>query len=197
MTAPTTSVIDVRSDPGPSIVVVGWLMALWSVGFAAVNVFFEATNHFADGPYAAYASGISIVNWLVVGLKVLGAAVALLSVAKTSRYLAPNLLAILLWGAFATLGVYTLGSVVQAVGLVFGITGLTDTADLGPTDIAYVLLFLAAATGYGILAISHARRYRVPKGYLVLGVLGAPVLLGLILLVAPALLSAIGLMPAA
>ena len=45
------------------------------LAFAAVNIIFEGTNRFADGPLSDYASGLSIMNWLVVGLKLLGAAV--------------------------------------------------------------------------------------------------------------------------
>ena len=57
-------------------------MALSCLGFAAVNVLFEITDYFVGGPYAEYASEISVANWSVVVLNVVGAAAALLSVAK-------------------------------------------------------------------------------------------------------------------
>ncbi|MEV0809623.1 hypothetical protein [Micromonospora sp. NPDC050200] len=171
----------------------GRLVALCCIGFAVVNVVFEMTGHFADGPYAEYVSAITVMNWLVVGLKTMGAAVALLSVAERPRFLSPARLGVLLWGAFATLGVYALGSVVQAVGMASGLTGTADQIDLA--GVGYVLFFLLLAVGYGVLAISYSRRFGLRKGVAVLGVLGAPVVLGVILLAVPMLLAALGLMP--
>ncbi|GAA2119367.1 hypothetical protein GCM10009780_79180 [Actinomadura alba] len=173
---------------------IGRLAALSCIGFAVVNVVFEMTDRFADGPYAEYASGIAVMNWLVVGLKAMGAAVALLSVAERPRFVPPARLGVLLWGAFAMLGVYALGSVVQAVGMAAGLTGTADQIDVA--GVGYVLFFLLLAAGYGVLAISYSRRFGLRKGVALLGVLGAPVVLGLILLAVPTLLAALGLMPA-
>jgi hypothetical protein len=47
-----------------------------------------------------------------------------------------------------------------------------------------------------VLAISYGRRHGFRKRAVVVGVLGAPALLGLILLAVPALLEAAGIMPA-
>ncbi|HEX5543505.1 MAG TPA: hypothetical protein VFX60_18455 [Micromonospora sp.] len=173
---------------------IGGLVALCCIGFAVVNVVFEMTDRFADGPYAEYASGLAVMNWLVVGLKAMGAAVALLSVAERPRFRSPALLGVLLWGAFATLGVYALGSVVQAVGLALGLSGTADQIDMA--GVGYVLFFLLLAAGYGVLAISYSRRFGLRKGVAVLGVLGAPVMLGVILLAVPMLLAVLGLLPA-
>lgn len=195
--ASTASVADrpeAPARPDTGVTVIGCLTALCCIGFAVVNVVFEVTGRFADGPYAAYASGIAVMNWLVVGLKVMGAAVALLSVAKRPRFLPPALLGVLLWGAFAMLGVYALGSVVQAVGMASGLAGTADQIDVA--GIGYVLFFLLLAAGYGALAISYSRRFGLRTGVAILGVLGAPVVLGLILLAVPTLLAALGLMPA-
>ncbi|MBC6464482.1 hypothetical protein [Actinomadura alba] len=180
--------------PGIGVTVIGRLAALSCIGFAVVNVVFEMTDRFADGPYAEYASGIAVMNWLVVGLKAMGAAVALLSVAERPRFVPPARLGVLLWGAFAMLGVYALGSVVQAVGMAAGLTGTADQIDVA--GVGYVLFFLLLAAGYGVLAISYSRRFGLRKGVALLGVLGAPVVLGLILLAVPTLLAALGLMPA-
>ena len=57
-------------------------MALWCLGFAAVNLAFEITGHFVGGAYAHYASGVS-------------SAVVTVQVRP----------------AYATLGVYAFGSV--------------------------------------------------------------------------------------
>lgn len=187
-----------RSEPirSPARVVtaIGVLMALACLGFATVNIVFVLTDHFAQGPFSEYASGLTVMNWLVVVLKVLGAALALLSVARPPRFPSPAALSVLLWGAFATLGVYAVGGVVEAVGMVSGLTGSPDQVDLA--GIAYVSFFVVTAAGYGVLAISHSRRHRPGKGFAVLGVLGAPVVLGLILVGGPMLLVALGVMPA-
>lgn len=194
--AASASVIDQTQrpvEPGTGVTVTGVLVALCCIGFAIVNAVFEATGRFASGPYAAYASGITVMNWLVAGLKVVGAIVAVLSVAKRPKLLPPTLLGLLLWGAFAMLGVYALGSVMQAVGMATGLVGTADQIE--PLGIAYVLFFLVLAAGYGVLAVSYSRRFGLRKRSAVLGVLGAPVLLGVILLAIPMLLGTLGLMP--
>ncbi|MFF5261107.1 hypothetical protein ACFY4C_19380 [Actinomadura viridis] len=179
--------------PGTGVTVTGALAALCCLTFAGVNIIFEMSGRFTDGPYAEYASGFAVMNWFVVGLKVLGAAVALLSVARVRGFLPPVLLGVLLWGAFALLGVYALGSVGQAIGMASGLAGDPNQIDLA--GVAYVLFFLLLTVGYGILAISYTRRFRLSKTVVVLGALGAPVGLGAILLAIPALLAALGLMP--
>ena len=179
--------------PGPAVTATAALMALGSLGFALVNIIFETSDRFADGPYAEYASGLTVMNWLVAGLKLVGAAVALLSVARRPRLVSPPVMAVLLWGAFATLGVYALGSVVQAIGMAVGLMG--SAAQIDVAGVAYVLASLMFAAGYGVLAISYARRHGLKSGSVVVGVLGGPALLAALLLVIPALLAAIGLMP--
>jgi hypothetical protein len=129
-------------------------MALWCLGFAVVNVMFEITGHFAGGAYAQYASGLSVMDWLVAGLKVLGAVVALLSVARRPRLVSSDVVTVLVWAAFATLAVYVLGSVVQAAGMGLGLIGGAD--QINTASVAYALLFLVAAVGYGVLAISYS-----------------------------------------
>jgi hypothetical protein len=96
-------------------------MALWCVGFAVVNIVLESTDYLADSEYADYASAFTVMNWLVVGLKLLGAAVALLSVTKRPPFLPPRLLGVIVWSVFATLAVYVLGSMAQALGMMLGL----------------------------------------------------------------------------
>jgi hypothetical protein len=86
------------------------------------------------------------------------------------------------------------GSLGQAIGLASGLTGSADQVDLA--GVAYVLFFLVVAAGFGVLAISYSRRFRLRKGAVVLGALGAPAALGVILLAVPMLLTALGVMPA-
>lgn len=183
-----------RKSPGPGVTVIGVLVALWCIVFAVVNIVFEVTDHFAGGPLAEYTAGITVMNWLVVGFKTLGAAVALLSVTNIPKLHIPALMTVLVWGAFATLGLYALGSVTQALGMIFGFTGTADEINLA--GVGYVFMFLLAAAGYGFLAVSYSRRYRTKRRYAVLGVVGAPVVLCFILIVVPMLLFAVGLLPA-
>jgi hypothetical protein len=194
MEAGTTQSLRAPVRPGMGIIAAGRLVALCCIGFAVLNIVFELTDHFADGPYAEYSTGFAVMNWLVVGLKVVGAAVALLSVASRPRLLPPVVLGVLLWGAFAMLAVYAAGNVVQAIGMVSGLAGSADQID--PAGVAYVLFFGVVAAGYGVLAISYSRRFKLRKGVAVLGALGAPVALALILLAVPMLLAALGVMPA-
>ncbi|MEU5942339.1 hypothetical protein ABZ807_24865 [Micromonospora sp. NPDC047548] len=84
---------------------------------------------------------------------------------------------------------YAVGSVVQAVGMATGIAGTAGQIDMA--GVGYVLFFLLLAAGDGVLAISCSRRFGLRKGVVVLGVLGAPVMLGVILLAVPMLLAAL------
>lgn len=169
------------------------LTALWCTGFVVFNIIFEFSDHFGGGPYADYARGLAVMDWFVVALKIVGAAVALLSVAKRPRFVAPSKLAVVVWGAFATLSLYVAGSLVEAVGMLTGLVGSAD--DIDAAGVAYVSLFTVAAVGFGVLAVSYSRRHRVRKSCAVLGVLGAPLLLALVLLAVPTLLAAFGVMP--
>ncbi len=182
-----------NAQPSPAVTAIGWLMALWFVGFAEVNIVFESTDYLADSEYADYAAAFTVMNWLVVGLKLLGAAVALLSVLKRPSFLPPRLLGIMVWSVFATLAVYVLGSMAQALGMLLGLRGSASQIDLA--DVAYLLFFLTAATGWGVLAVSYSTRHTLRWRTAVLGVLGAPIVLGLVLVVMPILLAALGLMP--
>lgn len=175
------------------VVATGGLTALGLLAFAVVNVVFEGTGHFVDGPYAAYATGITVMNWLVIGLKVLGAGVALLSVSAWSGRVSVPTLTVLLWGAFATLAVYVLGAMGKAAALAAGVGGSADEID--PSGVGYVGGFLLLAAGFGVLAVSYSRRSGWRRTAVAAGVLGAPLLLATILVAAPALLAALGVMP--
>jgi hypothetical protein len=111
---PEEEVSSVVAPPTTLVRLVAAVVALWCAGFAAISIWFEVTDYFGTGAYAEYASGISVMNWLVTALKVMGVVVALLAVTRKPRILAPRTVGILLWAAFATVGVYVLGSVVQS-----------------------------------------------------------------------------------
>lgn len=178
----------------PAVIAVAVLMALGCLAFAGVNVFFEATDRFAQGRHAEYAAGLSVMNWVVTGLKVLGAVVALLSVAaRPSRFMTPWVMSVLLWGAFATLALDAVGSLVEAVAILVGASG--DPADLGLRSVGYLLGSIVSAAGFGVLAVSYLRRHAVSTVTAAVGVLGAPVLLGMLFLGLPGLLVVLGVMP--
>lgn len=182
-----------QPQPGRGVTVVAWLMATWSVGFALVNLGQLVTNRFAHGRAADYAAGLVVLVWIVVVLKVVGAAVALLSVSRRPGRVPPRLVALLVWGAAALLGVYSLGNVVEAIGMLTGLMGSRD--DITPAGLGYVGFFLVGAAGFGVLASSFSRRHPADRRAVVIGLLGAPLLLGLILLAIPMLLVAVGVMP--
>lgn len=187
-----SSASDASSAAGGPVVAVGVLVALWCVGFAAISVWFELTDYFGTGQYAQDTTAISVMNWFVAVLKLVGAAAALLSVYH--RLVAPRIVGTLLWATFATLTVYVTGSLTEAVGMLTGIAGDADRVDA--RSVAYVVAFLVAATGFGVLAVSHARRTGLGTRVKVLGACGAPLLLGTVLVILPAILRAVGLLSA-
>lgn len=162
-------------------------MAAWCLGFAAVNIAFQITGRFASGPYAELAAGLAVMDWIVVGLKLLGAAVAVLA-ANTRAATAAR--TVLIWGAFALLGLYSAGNIVELVSIL-----LADAGAIEPRSLAYMAFFLAGAVGYGVLAVSYSRRTHAKRSHALLGVVGAPLVLGALLVAAPAALTAMGLLP--
>lgn len=186
--SPTTLAAE---PPGPAIIAVGWLVALWCVGFAVVNVAYEATGRFADGDFAEYATVLSVMSWVVVVLKLVGAAAALMAVRPLPRAGSPRLVGLVLWGAAALLVLYSAGNLVQGAGMLVGVRG--DRDDLTWMVGAYAGFFLLGAVGYSMLAGSFARRYGTSLRTKVLGVVGAPVFLAVLLLVIPWLLIWLGL----
>lgn len=166
-------------------------MVVWCLAFAAVNVGFEVTGRF-DVEHAEYAAGLSVLDWFVAALKVMGAGIALASVRRPSWLPAP-VLTVALWGAYSTLALYVMGSLVEAVGMVTGLAGSVDQITRG--SVVYVAFFLVAAVGFGLLAVTHQRREHPATRLVALGIVGAPVLLGLILVVVPAVLVALGVFP--
>ena len=60
---------------------------MWCGVFAAISVWFEVTDRFATGPYAADAAALSVVNWYVFAMKLVGVAAAVLAVTQPPRFL--------------------------------------------------------------------------------------------------------------
>jgi hypothetical protein len=186
-TAAHEPAMQVPTRASRAIRVLGGVMAAWCLGFAAVNVAFQVTGRFATGPYAELATGLAVMDWVVVGLKLLGAAVAVRAVVAR-RPTAPD--TVLVWGAFALLGIYSAGNVVELIGMV-----LSDPGAITPRSLAYLAFFLAGAAGYGALAVSYSRRTHARRRHAALGALGAPLVLAALLVGAPAVLTVLGLFP--
>ena len=161
-----------------SVRLLAWVLALACIAFAGVNVAFELTGRFEEGPLRDLAAGLSIANWFVAALKVMGAGVAVISVTRQS-WMPPRMVNVLVWAAAGTLGVYSLGNVAQALGMAVGATGSSDQID--PAGIAYVLAFLLAGAGFVVLATWHSRRSHLGAGPALLGTFGGLVVLGTIL----------------
>ena len=183
-----------RPAPPPSrlVVAVGLIVAVWCAGFAAISIWFEITDHFETGRYADDAAAISVVNWFVAALKLIGVAAALLAVRP--RLVAPRIVGTMLWAAFATVTVYVVGSISQAVVMLTGLAG--DPDELDARSVGYVLAFLLAAAGFGILATSFARRAALGRRVMVIGAFAAPLVLGIVLVILPGILRAVGLLSA-
>jgi hypothetical protein len=179
----------------------GYVAAAWCLGFAAVSAWQVVAGPAPDQRLAGYASGLAIMSALVGLLKLAGAAVALAAV------LAPpelprrprQLLGAALWGAFGLLGLYSAGNLVITAGTESGLLAPSAAwiAAGGVTGkaVLYVLFFLAGAALFGVLAVWFSRRHRLGWTFAVAGLAGAPLLLGLLLGVAPAVLGRWGLLP--
>ena len=92
---------------------VGALVALWCAVFAYISFWFEVTDRFASGPHAAAAAALSVVNWYVFALKLVGVAAAVLATTRPPKFLGSPFVGVLLWAAFATVAIYVLGSLTQ------------------------------------------------------------------------------------
>jgi len=178
--------------PSRFVKVLGALVALWCAVFASISFWFEVTDRFASGPHADNAAALSVVDWYVFALKLVGVAAAVLATTRPPKLLGAPFVGMLLWAAFATVAIYVLGSLTQAAVMMTGIAG--DAGRIDAASVGYVFAFLLATAGFGILATSYARRASLGKRELIVGLCGAPLVLGSILVVLPFLLTAAGVL---
>jgi hypothetical protein len=185
--------------PGGPVRAVGYAAAAWCLGFAAVSAW-QVVHPAALQRYAADASGLAIMIVLVGVLKLAGAAVALAAVLvrpgrpRRSR----RLLGVALWGAFGLLALYSAGNLAITAGTVGGLlapsAAWTAAGGVTPKAVLYVLFFLAGAALFGVLAVWFHRRHHLRWTTAAAGLAGAPLLLGLLLAVIPAILGSWGLL---
>jgi hypothetical protein len=183
----------------------GYAAAAWCLGFAGVSAW-QVVADLTGQPdprqrYAAYASGLAVIGALVLVLKLAGAAVALAAV-LVPLGLPPRprqLLGVALWGAFGLLGLYSAGNLFITVGTASGLlapsAAWTAAGGVTARAILYLLFFLVGAALFGVLAVWFHRRHQLRWTAAVAGLAGAPLLLGLILTAAPAILARWGLLP--
>lgn len=184
VTATSTATSTAVSAPVPRPLLAAAVVAVaWCLAFAAVNVTYELTGHFADSEYAEDAAALSALDWLACVLKLVGAAVALLAVLPRPR-LPVRVLGALVWGAFATLAIYAIGSVAEGLAMA---AGLMD-AEVSVRNVGYVAWFVIGATAYGVLAVRFSRLHRVGRRTAIAGSLLGPVALGLLFAVGAVLL---------
>ena len=184
--------------PSPPVAMraVGYAAAAWCLGFAGVSAWQVATGSFGrpGQPDAAYASGLAIVSVLAGVLKLVGAAVALAAVRARPGWQRPRLqlLGVGLWGAFGLLGLYSAGNLAITAGTVSGLlapsAAWTAAGGVTAKAVGYVLFFLGGAALFGVLAVWFHRRHHLRWTSVAAGLAGAPLLLGLLLVAAPAIL---------
>src|SRR5687768_3148184 len=125
------------APPSRFVTAVGVLVAVWCGVFAAISVWFEVTDKFASGPYAADADALSVVNWYVVAVKLVAMAAAVLAIVEPPSFVRPRAVGVVLWAGFATVTVYVVGSLGQAVAMLTGVSGDAERLDLA--SVGYVL----------------------------------------------------------
>jgi hypothetical protein len=191
--------------PPPAVRAVGYAVAAWCLGFAGVSLWLVAdlvaNPEAAAARYAADAAGLVVVSLLVLVLKLAGAGLALAAVLAGPGWPGRRvrLLGIALWGAFGVLALYSAGNLFITVGTESGLlapsAAWTAAGGVSGRAVLYVLFFLAGAALFGVLAVWFHRRHRLRWTAAAAGLAGAPLLLGLVLAVAPAILGRWGLLP--
>lgn len=170
--------------PATSFTAAGWAAcgaATWALGFAAVNIYLQIVG--IDDPqiqqnWAAFTA----VNLGVVVLKAFGAAVALATVQRWGRALPAWLVSVCAWGAAGMLLLYAgYGLVaVAAAGELLGWT-LSGGTFLVPI-LAYLGFFALGGVLFAVVARHHQHRTATSPVWAVAGLLGAPLVLGAVML---------------
>ncbi len=157
--------------------------ATWALGFAAINIYLQIVG-IDDAQIQQNWAAFTAVNLGVVVLKAFGGAVALATVQRWGRAVPARLVSVCAWGAAGMLLLYAgYGLVALAVaGELLGwmIAGGTF---LVPT-LAYLGFFGLPGVLFAVIARHHQRRTATSPVWAVVGLLGAPLLLGAVLLAA-------------
>jgi hypothetical protein len=173
-----------------------YALAAWATAFAGVNVYLQFGGIAADNPLRDVWGALTVMNLSVIVLKLAGAATALASVQAWGRRLPNWLLTGFLWGAAGLLVLYA----VLNFGVMIADRGLTAATPLAGGQFivpgwAYVTFFGVPGLLFAAAGRDYRRRSGTSSRWVVLGLVGAPALLGIILYGLPALLQAAGMLP--
>lgn len=186
----------VWSAPAPWARWSAYGVAAWAAAFAGVNVWLMVGGVAADNPLREVSEAMTVMNLLVIVLKGLGAATALASVQAWGRRLPRWLLTGFMWGAGGLLLLYA----ALNFGMMIADGQLTATVPLAGGQFivpawAYATFFAVPGILFTAAGRDYQRRSRTSRRWAILGLLGAPLLLGAVLFGAPALLRLAGLLP--
>jgi hypothetical protein len=184
------------SSPAPWARWSAYAVAAWAVAFAGVNFYLLFGGTAADSPLRDVWGAMIIMNVLVIVLKGLGAATALASVQSWGRRLPAWLLSGAMWGAGGLLLLYAglnFGMLI-ASGQLTATTALAGGEFLVPAW-TYATFFGVPGLLFAAAGRDHQRRTGTSLRWAVLGLLGAPALLGIVLFGVPALLRTAGMLP--
>ncbi len=185
-----------RAAPARWAPTAAWAAVAWAMGFAAVNLWLQ-WNLPPDAEISQYATGFTVLNLFSISLKVFGSGVALAIAYPWGRRFPSWMLTTCSTGAASTLLFY--GTVVTifltATGNLTGVGELAGGAFAAP-GFVYAGFFLLGGVPFAALAHDIRRRAPVARRWTVLGIAGAPVLLGIVIVGVPTLLRALGLFPA-
>ncbi len=177
MTTTTTT----RSSPITTVPARGaaYGAAVWALAFAGVNLYLQAVG--IDGLEVGWTA-FTVVNLGVVALKVFGAAVALATVHRWGRRLPPPLVSVGAWGAAAVLLLYTGYGLVATAAAGELLSWLLAGGTFWMPTLAYLGFFAVGGGLFAAAARQHQRRDGVRGAWALAGALGAPLLLGVVLL---------------
>jgi len=154
---------------------------VWALGFATVNIYLQFAFP-SDVRVQLSWPEFTAVNLSVAALKVLGAVVALATVTRWGRRLPDALVSTAAWGAAAMLLIYSgYGAVLLTVQ-----GGWAQTLNAGGTFTVpawgYMLFFLVPGVLFALAAADHQRRTGTRFTTVLLGALGAPLVLAAVFL---------------
>jgi hypothetical protein len=175
-----TTTMTTRSSPPATVPAraAAYGAAVWALAFAGVNLYLQAVGiDGLDGDRTAF----TVVNLGVVGLKVVGAVVALGTV-HGGRRVPPPLISVGAWGAAATLLLYTGYGLVATVATGDLLTWMLAGGTFWMPTLAYLGFFAVGGGLFAVAARQHQRRHGVRGVWALVGALGAPLLLGAVLL---------------
>jgi hypothetical protein len=154
--------------------------AAWAVGFAAVNIYLQIVGIDSEQIQRNWTA-FTIANLGVVGLKLVGAAVALATVQAWGRRVPAPLLTVGAWGAAGVLLLYAITGLLSAVAADALTTSILAGGTFRVPAWAYLGFFAVGGLLFAVTAWRHQQRTATRWPWMVIGLLGAPLLLSAVL----------------